>query len=1137
MRRTLILVYLAVGLSPARAQNINGSIFGTVTDRSGASVNNAEITITNQGTNRSEHVTSSNGGHYGAPQLAPGTYSIKAGLAGFKTVVRPNIELAVESNLRIDFALELGDTATSITVTAEAPMVESGSGSQGLVVSGKEIEELPIKGRNVFDLALLTPGVAVNPLALGAVASTGDNTAPLFVMSDISINGGRFRTNDYLLDGVSIMLPANNYFAIAPSPDATQEFKVMTNAYGPQFGRSGGGVLNVVTKSGTNMVHGSLYEFFRNDWFKANNFFANASGQPQGPQHYNLFGGAAGAPIVKNKTFFFVEYWGLRSSSSTGGQFVTVPTAAERTGDFSHILNTNGQQVNVFNPYQTVVTGGTTLRVQFPNNQIPQSIMDPVALKMTGYIPLPNRAGSIAGANNFVWQQQAFINSDQFSVRIDHHFSDRQTLFGRFSHNDGNSANTGPFNDAADNTLGIDVSHAINSVLNYTFLLSSSAILNVRAGVTRRFEGRVPLHGAVGLANLGFPASFATQTEGQFFPAINFTGYSAWGDPSGDPIRCGNDIYTLVADETLIHGRHTMVFGTDIRLYDTTPYQAGPDSGTFSFTSGDAFASFLTGYGSGSVTNTPALAIRNMYYALYFNDSIRLGKLTITAGLRWEYPQPPTERYNRFATFDPSAPFPIQIPGLPNLTGVMEHPGQDGAPRGQYDSYYKDFGPRFGLAYSLTPKTVIRSGYGIFYAPRFGTTSATGYGTSGALTTTTWAVSANGVSLAYPLSNPFPNGLNTSGPAPNLATYVQLGQSISVTGKNSISDTYNQQWNFNIQHQFGNSYLVEVGYSGNKGTHLPVALLLDQLNPIYQSLGTGLNKTVPNPFYGIVTTGTLSLPTWSYAQLLRPYPQYTGVSTAGSAATMENIGDSNYQALQIKAQKRFSRGVSFVLSYVKAKLIDDASGRVFGVNTFVPPVQNIYNLRAERSISEGDVPQQLVFTHTIELPVGRGRMLLANASKPVEFLLGGWSVQGTATFSSGMPLVPTMSSNNAGVSDAIVRPNNDGTSAKLSGPVESRLNEYFNTSVFSVPPAYTFGNTARTLPDTRNPGRSNYDMNLSKKWIVREGWSLNLRAEAYNLANSPYFLGPGTSLGASTFGVISVTRGERQIQFALKLMF
>lgn len=1158
MTRALQLCTLTAALSLStysllRAQNITGSILGNVTDPSGAPISHAEVTATNIGTDKSVKVTTDSRGYYAATNLPPGSYEVKVSSTGFKTTVRSDVSLQVESQLRLDFSLQVGDTSSTVTVTAEAPLVDSETGSLGQVVTSKQLEELPVKGRDVFDLAVLSTGVQVNPRALGAVASTGDNSAPLFVMSDISINGGRYRTNDYLLDGVSIMLPENNNFALSPTPDGTQEFKVMTNSYGAQFGRSGGGVINVVTKSGTNNLHGSLYEFFRNDRLKANNFFANATGNKQGPLHFNLFGGSVGAPIVKNRTFVFAEYQGSRSLSSLGGQFSTLPTAAERDGDFSHLLNQQGQAVTIYSPFSaTQDAAGNTTRLPFPGNQIPKSQMDPVALKMLSYIPLPNSPGvGPAGINNYVWQQQRYINSDQWSVRIDHHISDRQTLFGRVTRNTGNSGDTGPFHNYADNVLGIDMNHVINVVLNDTYILSPSAVLNVRYGLTRRYEGRTPLQGPVGLANLGFPASYASQAQQQNFPVVSFTGYSSWGDPGGDTIRRGNSINTLVGDETLIRGRHTFVFGADVRLYDQTPYQAGNDSGAFSFspsftqgpnplqaslTAGDAFASFLTGYGSGSVTTTPALAIRNMYYGLYANDQIRLGKLSVSLGLRWDYAQPPTERYNRFANFDFDAPFPIQVPGLPNLKGVIEYPGRNGlSRRGQYNSYYKAFGPRVGLAYRLTSQTAIRAGYAIFYAPRFGATSGGSFGTTGAATSTTWVSSSNeGLALVYPLSNPFPNGLVQ--PPTSQADQLQLGQSLSITDPNSVDNNYNQQWNLNVQHQFGRNLLVEVAYAGNKGTHLPIGINFDQVNPIFQSLGSGLTQTVPNPFYGLVTNGTLSLPTVAVSQLLRPYPQYTAVSATGSAATMENEGSSIYNALQIRVEKRFSKGVSFLASYVKSKLIDNSSGRIFGVNAFVPPVQDIYNLRNERSISEGDVAQQLVLTHTFEIPAGRGKHFLSSAPRAVDFVLGGWAVSGTATFSSGFPLVLT-STGNSGVGSSVLRPNNNGTSAKLEGSTESRLNRYFNTSVFSIPPTYTFGNTSRTLPDVRSPGRANYDLSLSKLFPVRETMSLDFRAEAYNLTNTPYFYGPGVALGGSNFGVISAAAGDRQIQFALKLLF
>ena len=410
---------------------------------------------------------------------------------------------------------------------------------------------------------------------------------------------------------------------------------------------------------------------------------------------------------------------------------------------------------------------------------------------------------------------------------------------------------------------------------------------------------------------------------------MSFSNYTSWGDPSGDAIRRGNTVWTLVGDSTMIRGRHTFVFGTDLRLYDQTPYQGGSDAGSYSFSqgftqgpnpqvsslvSGDAFASFLVGYGSGSFTQTPALAIRNAYAALYFNDEIKLGRLTINAGLRWDYEQPRTERYNRFSTFDFNAPFPVAAAGLGQLDGVLTHPGQNGQPRGQFNSYYKAFGPRFGLSYSLSPKTVIRSGYGIFYSPRFGTTSASNFGAAGATLNSSWVSSLDGVTPLNPITNPYPNGVfQTSN---STADQLLLGQSILFMDRGNVSNSYSEQWNFNIQRELPGNLLLEAGYAGNRGVHLPIGIDFNQLNPIYQSLGTGLSAQVANPFYGKVATGVLSTPTVARSQLLRPYPQYSSVST-NSPAVAENEANSIYHAFTAKLNKRFSNGIGFLIAYTE----------------------------------------------------------------------------------------------------------------------------------------------------------------------------------------------------------------------------
>lgn len=1148
LRTIVLIIAFCAG---TKAQNITGTILGSVTDPSGAAVPNADVEITQIETNQSTHVKSDGDGFYQAPYLRPGTYRVSAGSGGFKKSVRDGLSLQVEDRLRIDIRLELGDAASTVQVTAEAPLVESETASLGQVVSSRSVGELPIRGRNIFDLVGLSAGVQLNPRAIGGTASTGTVSTPLFVLSDISINGGRFRTNEYLVDGISIMLPENNNFAISPTPDGTQEFKVLTNSFGPQFGRSGGGVINVVTRGGSNDFHGTGFWFTRNEQMRANNFFGNARNQPRAPFGFDIFGGGVGGPIVRNKTFFFADYQGHRESADGGTAILTVPTEQQRRGNFSGLLNAQGQPVIIYDPFTTrAAPGGGFIRDPYPGNIIPEGQQSRAARRLLELMPLPNRPGEgPAQINNFAWSPTSFVNSDQWSVRIDHRLSERHSLFGRISRNTGDTGQTGPYNNIADTVLGTTLNRVITGVVNWTATLSARRILNVRTGATRRFEGRIPLSsGQVNLTELGFPSYVAAAAQEQIFPSISLAGYSGLGAAAGDRIRRGNDIYTIVGEQTEYHGRHTLTWGADVRLYNQTPFQGGVPSGSYSFgmgqtqgpdplraslVSGNGLASFLTGFGTGSIDSVPAAAIRNMYYGLFFNDDIRLGKLTINAGLRWEYEQPRTERYNRLATFDFDAPFPISVPGRPDLRGVLKFAGQDGEPRGQFDSTWKNFGPRLGIAYRFNDRTVIRSGYAIFYAPRFGTTGAQNFGMPGAQVVTPWVSSVDSVTPLNLLDNPFPQGLLQ---APNTPAYrTQLGLGLLVMDRGNLSNINNQQWNLTLQRQLPGEWLLEAGYAGNKGTRIPVSIDFNQIPTQYQSLGAQLSQQVPNPFYGIATTGILAQPTVARSQLLRPYPQYTSINT-NSPAVAQNMGSSSYHSLVMRAEKRFARGYNLLVTYTNSKLIDNGSGRVFGETAFVPPVQDAYNLAAERSLSEGDVSQRLVISHTLELPFGRGRALAGDVGRALDLAIGGWSATGAFSWNTGFPLALT-STGNSGVGSAVLRPNSTGKSAKLEGAPQTRLDRYFDITQFTVPEPFTFGNVSRTLPDVRGPSRVNYDLALQKSFLVREPLSVLFRAEAFNLTNTPYFLAPGEGLGTATFGVINSATGERQLQLSLKVIF
>ena len=1141
MTARLLLCLLPISLA---AQNITGSLLGNITDPSGAPIARASVEITNIDTNQSVKSDTDSAGLYQSLYLRPGPYRIRVNAPGFKQSLRDRVTIQVESTIRADFQLQLGEASSTVTVTGEAPLVDSESASLGQAVSTRSVEELPIQGRNIFDLAGLTAGVQVNPRASGGTASTGDTSTPLFVQSDISINGGRFRTNEYLVDGISIMLPENNNYAFSPNPDGTQEFKVLTNSFGPQYGRSGGGVINVVTKGGSNDFHGTLYEFFRNDRFRANNFFSNARNQARPVSHFNQFGAVAGGRIARDKTFFFADYQGHRENAAGAAGILTVPTAAERTGDFSRTRAANGNLVTIFDPLTTTNTGTAFTRTPFPNATVPADRQSKVGRNLVGFYPLPNRLGDTAALiNNFVFAPSSYVNSNQYSARIDHRINARHSLFGRYTYNTGDTGTSGPYNNIADNVLGVTVNRVHNASVNLTTLLSATRILNFRIGATRRFEGRIPLaDGKVNLTTLGFPAALAAQVDEQLFPTVAVANYGQLGPASGDRIRRGNSVYTLVAEQTEIHGRHTLVYGADVRFYDQTPYQGAAPSGSYSFAlsqtqgpnplvaslgAGNGLASLLIGFGSGSVSGVPALRVKNFYNGVFINDQIKFKKLTFNAGVRWEYDQPRQEKYDRFANFDFNAPFPINVPGIGPLKGVLRYAGRDGQSKGQYNSTYKNFGPRVGLAYRVSPTFVLRAGYGIFFAPRFGTTSASNYGTPGFSLTTPWvSTSPDGVGFSQSIDNPYPNGLATL--PTSQADRLLLGQTIQFMDRGNISNIYNQQWSFTIQRQAFAGILIEAGYAGNKGVHIPVSLDFNQVDPKYQALGAGLAQAVENPFFGLTNLGTFANRTIARSQLLRPYPQYTGVNT-NSPAVAQNMGNSGYHSLQLRAEKRFSRGYNLTIVYTKSKLIDNGSGRIFGENAFVPPVQNAYNLAAERAVSEGDVSQRLVISHTVQI-----RALTANAF--LKTVTKGWSWSGAFSANTGFPLALS-SIGNSGVGGGVLRPNSTGVSANLSGSPQSRLLRYFDTSQFTVPPAFSFGNVGRTIPDARGPARVAYNTAIQKSFNIREPLRALFRAEAFNLTNTPYFARPAQQLGGAGFGVISAASGERQVQLSLKITF
>jgi hypothetical protein len=1140
--------------APLRAQSITGAIVGTVTDQSDAAVANVKLTATEVTSNAATETVSDARGMYSFPALRSGVYRIEAEATGFRKLSQPNIEVRVNDRLEINLRMVLGAVSESIEVTAAPPLVETQTGSIGNVIENTKIVNLPLNQRNPYQLALLSPGVTPAP-GYGNLF----NTASLFM-----VNGNLGRTSEMLVDGITNSVPAANPILVVslfPSPDAIEEFKTQTNSYAAEFGRAGGGIVNMVIKSGTNQLHGGFYEFLRNSKLDANDFFSNRAGIPLASFKRNQFGFTAGGPIIRNHVFFFVNYEALRQRSldSTTG---TTPTALERNGDFSQsrqVVGGNCVAVQIYDPSTTRTNpSGGFVRDPFPNSVVPASRFDAVGKNIVKYFPDPTSAGATCtGANNFLSNMTTPLNTDEVDAKFDWVPSVKTRMSAGLGWRSYVQDPANHYGNVAAPTLTSDNIPARSVRLEYNRTQSPTLLLQGRFGITRleRYYGP-PAPPDFTLASLGFPASLEKQMQTPIgFPVFSFTGYVGMGKSSQFLDQRGT-AYTWDANVTKIAGRHQLKAGLEYRINQSREGVGADTSGNFSFDRtytqgpnptapavnlGNAIASLLLGTASsGQAGILPAVLTSNPYLALYAQDDFRLSsKLTLNLGLRWDLEPGRTERYNQLSYFDFNAPSPIaQQVGIPGLHGGLRFVGVNGNPSRQFDTQWNRLAPRFSFAYSIDPKTVVRGGYGIFFLPFIGAASGWASGVSGYLSYTPMVTSLDGLHPVDPLSNPFPKGLQPP-TAPGSGLLSSYGQDLGASGRDgaidrSARDGYSQQWNFNVQRQLPGQVSLEVAYVGNKGTKLPDGTLGPQLNQLtldQLTLGNQLLQLVPNPFQAYVQTGPLSQATVTRAQLARPYPQFLTVYNFRPA-----LGSSSYHAFQGRLEKRLSKGLTLLASFTGGKLIDN----IGGVLTSDPAHQNIYNLAADRSLAPEDISRRLVLSYVYELPFGRGKQFGSGLSRALDLVVGGWSVNGIVTFSTGVPLVILDSSNNSQSFSAAQRPNVNGSDPGLPGDrsLTDKIAKWFNTSVFSQPAAFTFGNAPRTMPTLRADGVHSWDFSVFKAFPIHESIRAEFRAEMFNFTNTPIFAAPGQSFGTANFGVVnSQANSPRQVQLGLKLYY
>lgn len=1062
-------VLLTLTPSAVWGQNVYGTITGTVTDASGAVISDAAVTLTNLDNGEKHSIQTNASGNYTFVNLLPGRYKIEGEKAGFKKFVREPIDVEIESGLRVDIALPIGAQSETVEVTSETPLLQPETNSLGQVVEQRTVTELPLNGRNPLAMVALVPGVVPQGQPSAGNSSTGNPVgANPFAAGDFQIGGGQAGQSQILIDGVPTNGAYLNVVTVIPTQDAISEFKVQTNNLGPEYGRFAGGVINLSTKSGGNTFHGSVYEFLRNKVLNANDFFANQAGVARPPFTQNQFGANAGGRVIRDKLFFFSGYEGFRQRK--GSIFTSwVPTAAERTGDFSGVGSTGtATPFAIYDPTTSGVngnlackSGNTVCRTAFAGNVIPAGRIDPTAQVLLSFMPLPNQTNNPNG--NFVESYSTGGDVDQYNERVDLNLSAKQRIFGRYTHSHILSLPDSPFNQictdrCTENTTANQVS------LADTIAISPKTVLDLHLGYTRYVYLRTPLSQGINMAKFGPNwATLAPEMTYTHIPQVCISetpGDQRWGggwcaQGTGSGIGAWDDTLSFTPMLSKIMGKHNLKLGGEFRLLRNNYYQsndpaglllfdagmtaANPQSGTGTSggtapQGGNGFASYLLGYGSsGSVTEPARTADEVRYGAVYAGDTFQVTrKLTLNLGVRVDLQGDWTERFNRIVAVNPTEASPLLTldPALANT--VNPATGQTFANlKGRYDLVasslhpsrsafpaWKNVSPRLGISYQLDRSTVIRSGYGMFYLPVDVRWNDAPHNLFINSFVTPWLTAqSDGVTPKATLSNPFQGGITPPFGRNQGLIDVQGNGNEAAVG--NTPPPYVQQWNLDIQRQFPGNTLVDIAYAGSKGTHLPMHdQTLNQLQPQYlpQTGPTAaatiamLTTSVANPFAGNCTgcTGPVqSGGMGTNATVKQGQLLLPYPQLDGFSLSEPDNRDSIYHSMQLKVEKRFSAGAQVLASYTVSKLIDDTNSEINWLEAAAPSWNDfdVYNRRSFRSLDGFDVPQRLVLGSILDLPFGRGKKFAGNLNGVGNKVIGGWGVDTIITFQRGFPII------------------------------------------------------------------------------------------------------------------------------------
>ncbi len=1160
------LAALLLSAAPLLAQSYYGTLKGLVKDPQGASVPNAEIVLIDEATKIERKTTTTGSGEYVFNAVDPGTFTIRVIQSGFSEYERKGVTVQTQNTVAIDVALALGSSSTVVQVTSAEPAIDTSTAQNGQVFDSQKLVDLPNLGRNPFLLTKLNNNVT----------ATGDPRFNRFQdqsgSSAISIAGGPVNMNNYLIDGVPIT-DFSNRAVIIPSVEAVQEMKTQANTYDAEAGRTGGGVFNTLLKSGTNALHGTLYGSTRQSNWNANTWQNNFTGAGRPVTTQYSYEGSIGGPVIipkiyngKDRTFFFAAEEGYRQRSPLGASYF-LPSAAERAGDFSAVGTvTNGVCVTgtcIYDPATTTTAG---VRTPFANNTIPTNRINAVGANLLKGLPVC-AAGctnvATYGTVNFRPTDLLGDRADEFISKVDHQVFKWWLANASYLHYGSKEPGGNPLGSFAGGTTAYLLYRKVDAVnVNNVFTINPTTIATVSYGQNRFPNNTLDLTTNYDqAAQLGFPAAYAAGLQKKAFPAITMQQAASFGtNNSGPAVFYSRNAVASMAKSL---GRHSVKAGYNFRTISVDFTNVSTGNGNYSFQNtfssqnpnpatgspvgGADLADLLLGYPtSGSVQVVTPLALNVHYNAFYVQDDVRLSdRLTMNFGMRYEYEPGIRERSNHYAVgFDKNVTSPLQTSANVTTKGAIEFAGQNGYKDHCCNNGALKFAPRVGFAYSLNPKTVVRGGYGVFYAPIFYSTSASlapGY----AQTSTYVASNDSNRTPANSLSNPFPNGLGQ--PSGNSAGLAQgIGSSLTTidqTRRNPII----QQFSFDIQQELGSGLSFEMGFVGAHGRNLLPSnggtFNIDQIQAGAIPYGVGacpantaglsavnfLRANSPNPYAGKGGAGVVGAASVSNSQLCRPFPQFSAVNVQPSAS------QSNYESLILNARKRYSKGFSLTMGYTWSKNLDSvfAQGSALNVGAQGGP-QNVYNINGrggEYSTAINDVPHRFTFGGSYDLPFGRGRAFL-NKNRLLDLVVGGWQANMTFIAQDGGPVPIQLNTNqNSTVYGTVTqRPNLiAGINPCTSGSVQSRIGSvgrqsYFNAAAFSTPAQGDFGNAPRTLAACRAPGLRTSDASVFKEFQA-ERVHFRFQAEAANVFNTPEFAlnTNGLRLGNAQFGTVNTS--------------